>query len=465
MTPLALLLAAALPPGVEAALASAGPGTRIGLVVADEKGREVAAVRPDDRFVPASNTKVFTTAAAAAMLDTGAADGGGGATVRLEGRDVVLAGHGDARLSSAPDCRTDCLRDLARAVAARTRVVRDVVGDDSFFPDERWPAGMSWNNQVTHYGTAISALTLDDNVVTLTVRPTRPGAAPVVEGDGYVPVVNAALTGPGGRASLSAARLPGGEAVRVTGTIPAGTPAETLVLGVEDPAHHAAWRLARLLRAEGVRVTGRIAVRHRSPAPSDDPEQRGAAPPPRPPEPPVLARLSPPPLAEDVRHTNKVSQNLHAELLLRRAGAVRGSGSVADGRAVVAAMLDRAGVPRWAYDFADGSGMSSYNRVTPRATVSFLRWTQTQPWGPAWRTTLPVGGADGTLARRFRGTALDGRLFAKTGSLNQSNALSGFLVTASGRTFTFSALANDMPGDGSATGAIDRALLAVAAAY
>jgi len=463
-----LLLSAAVPPGVppglEAALASAGPGTRIGLVVADEEGREIVAIRPDDRFVPASNTKMYTTAAAYALLDADATDGGSGATVRLDGRDVVLSGHGDARLSSAPDCQVDCLADLARAVAARTRTVGDVIGDDSAFPDERWPGGMSWNNQVGRYGTAVSALTLDDNVVTLTVTPGEAGGAPGIVGNGYYRVINTAVTMARGKDTLGADRTPGSADVRIVGAIPVGT-AETVTLGVDDPAHYAAWRLAALLREQGVRVTGTVRVRHRAIGPSDDPASRGGAPAPRPPEPPVLARLSPPPLSADLRHTNKVSQNLHAELLLRRVGRVTGSGSVADGRAAVIAMLDRAEVPRWSYDFADGSGMSNYNRVTPRAAVRFLRWTGSQPWGVAWRGTLPVGGVDGTLARRFKGTALDGRLFAKTGSLNQSNALSGFLVTAKGRTFAFSALANDMPGDASATRAIDQALLVVAAAY
>ncbi|MEG3125317.1 D-alanyl-D-alanine carboxypeptidase/D-alanyl-D-alanine endopeptidase [Sphingomonas sp. GB1N7] len=466
----AVVLAAAGPadPAVEAALATAGPGTRIGLVVADDQGKEIVAIRPDDRFVPASNTKMFTTAAAFASLDAAAPDGGGGATVRLEGRDVVLAGHGDARLSSAADCATDCLSDLARAVAARTRSIHDVVGDDSAFPDERWPAGMSWNNMAGRYGTAISALTIDDNVATVTVTPGAPGAAPTMTGDGYYRIDNRATTG-GMKVALSLTREPGSDLLRVSGTIPPGK-AVTLLPGVDDPAYRAAWRLAAQLRGLGVRVTGRILVRHRPVSPSDDPAQRGTTPAPRPPEQTVLARLAPPPLADDLRLTNKVSQNLHAELLLRRVGAVAvsgsgsGSGSVADGQAVVRAILDRAGVDRWSYDFADGSGMSNYNRLTPRAAVRFLRWTQVQPWGAAWRATLPVGGVDGTLAGRFRGTALDGKLFAKTGTLNASNAVSGFLIAASGRTLTFSALANDMPEDASATAAVDKALLAIAAA-
>lgn len=454
-----LLLIAAAPadPAIEAALAGAGPGTRIGLVVTDEQGREIVAIRPDDRFVPASNTKMFTTAAAFALLDTTGADGGGGATVRLEGRDVVLAGHGDARLSSAPDCVTDCLIDLARAVAARTRTVHDVIGDDSAFPDERWPQGMSWNNIQSRYGTAISALTIDDNVTTIAIKP-----GPVVTGDGYYRIDNRVVTG-GTKAALGFARAPNDDLVQVTGTIPAGA-SETLTIAIDDPAHRAAWRLAAMLRDLGVRITGTIGVRHRAPSPSDDPATRGTAPAPRPPEPPVLARLAPPPLAADLRVTSKVSQNLHAELLLRRVGALAGTGSVADGQRAVRTMLDGAGVDRWSYDFADGAGMSNYNRLTPRAAVRFLRWTQGQPWGAAWRETLPVGGVDGTVARRFGGTALSGKLFAKTGTINAANALSGFLIAASGRTLVFSALANDMPGDASATAAVDKALLAVAAA-
>lgn len=460
LLPLLLAAAGQADTAVANALESAGPGTRIGLVIVDDAGREIVAIRPDERFVPASNTKMFTTAAAFALLDTAATDGGGGATVRFEGRDVVLAGHGDARLSSAPDCVSDCLIDLAKAVAARTRVVRNVIGDDTAFPDERWPQGMSWNNIPTRYGAAISALTIDDNVVTLSVRPGTPVA---VGNDGYFQVDNRVTVG-GATPDLGFTRAPNETVVHITGTIPAGNAPATLTLGVDDPAHRAAWRLAEMLRGLGVDVTGTVGVRHRRVAASDDPATRGDAVAMQPPALPVLARLAPPPLAGDLLVTNKVSQNLHAELLLRRVGAQAGTGSVADGRLAVRTLLDTAGVPRWTYDFADGSGMSTYNRVTPRAVVRFLRWTQTQGWGAAWRATLPVGGVDGTLARRFRGTPLSGKLFAKTGSLNASNALSGFLIAASGRTLTFSALANDMPEDRSATAALDQALLAVAAA-
>ncbi len=450
---------------VAAAVAGAAQGTRIGLLVVDEGGREVAAIRPDERFVPASNTKLYTTATAFSLLETEAPDATGGASVRMEGRNVVLTGAGDARLSSRADCTSDCLAELAAAVARETSVVGDVIGDDTAFPDERWPAGMSWNNMVGKYGTAISALTIDDNEVALTVRPAGVGAAPTVTSDGYFRVDNRIVTVPaGGKRSIGYARAPNSDVLRLTGTIPTDSAPYELNVGIDDPAHRAAWRLAALLRAAGVRVTGGVGVRHRPVMPGDDPEVRGTAPAARPPVVPVLARLTPPPLGDDLIHTNKVSQNLHTELLLRRVGAVTGSGSVADGQAAVRAVLDRAGLQRWQYDFADGSGMSNYNRVTPRGTVTLLRWGAEQPWGAAWRATFPIAGVDGTLRNRFKGTPLEGKLFAKTGSLNAANALAGYFTAASGRTFTFAAYANDMPGDVSATAAIDAALVAIAAA-
>lgn len=434
---------------IAVALAAAHPGARFGLVVADADGREIVALLPDQRFVPASNTKLLTTAALfASGIDLDALDTDGGATVRLEPRagrapDVVLVGHGDPRLSSAPDCVHDCLATLADAVAARTRRVGDVVGDDSWFPDQRWSPGMSWNNMPSPSGTGISALTLDGNET--------------LADSGYYRLDD--RTRPGARNAVDYDRQPGGDLLRLSGTRdPAELPPK---VGVDDPAHYAAWRLAALLRERGVRVTGRVLARHRPPGPEDDPATRGAAPPPRPPESAPLARLAGPPLRDTATVTDVVSQNVYAELLLRRVGRLSGTGSIADGQAAVARMLTAAGVPRTAYDFADGSGMSSYNRVSPRGMVTFLSWAARQPWGEGWRGTLATPG-QGTLGRRFRDTPLEGRLWAKTGTLNATNALAGYLQAKSGRRLAFAFYANDVPGDASATAAMDRALLEIA---
>ncbi|HMI18103.1 MAG TPA: D-alanyl-D-alanine carboxypeptidase/D-alanyl-D-alanine-endopeptidase [Sphingomonas sp.] len=454
---------------VETILKAAGPGPRYGLVVADDSGKELIAIDPDGRYIPASNTKMFTTAAVFATLDgLDQPDATGGAAVRLETYrkgppDVVLEGHGDARLSSAADCATDCLATLADAVAAKAHSVHDVIGDDSLFPDERWSQGMSWNNIPTRSGTATSALTLDDNEVPMTVTPGAIGTAPTLDLPAYYTVDNRAVTVAGDKVELDYTRDPNGLVVRLVGTIGASAKPELFRMGIDDPARYAAWRLQALLAARGVKVTGTIAMRHRPLAWSDDIAHRDGAPPMRPPPQAVLAKLTLPPLYEDLIHTNKISQNLHAELFLRRVSIKDGSGSVADGLAVVRAMLAKAGVPRADYDFADGSGMSSYNRVAPRGAVIFLRWVAAQPWGATWRATLPVGGEPSTLGHRFRGTPLEGKLFAKTGTLNQSNALSGYMIAKSGRTLTFSSYANDVPENVRATRAVDEALNLIAA--
>lgn len=475
----ALAAFAPLPAGAQTApsspaqiLGEAGPGTRWGMVVSDAEGREIVAIDPDGRFVPASNTKVFTTATAMWLLASGdfpQADRAG-ARVRLAPAargglpDVVLEGRGDARMSAAPGCVSDCLATLADAVAARTRSVHDVIGDDTLFPDQRWSPGMSWNNIPTSSGTGISALSVDDNEIAATVSPGAVGAPPAVALPAYYRLENHALTATGGDENLAFDRAPNGRTLVLSGTIGAAARPQVLRLGVDDPAHYAAWRLAEMLRARGVKIRGTVAARHRPLLPIDDPAKRDPAARLSPPDLPALAQLQPEALATDMRTINKVSQNLHAELLLRRVGLRNGTGSIADGQVAVRAMLDQAGVHPRAASLSDGSGMSTYNRVSPRGMTTLLRWIARQPWGSDWRATLPIGGTDGTLARRFAGTPLQGRIFAKTGALNATNALAGYLIAASGRELTFAIYANDVPEELRATAIMDRALLAIAAA-
>jgi len=436
---------------VEARLAEMGPGTRFGLVVADADGREIVSIAPTGRFIPASNTKMFTVAAAFATLpDLDKPDVTGGTAVYLSGRDVTLVGRGDARMSSAPDCASDCLATLADAVAAKTRAVRNITGDATIWADRRWSHGMSWNNVAEQSGTGIAALSLDSNQVPLIVGQSKEGA-PVFAASNYFKIEPALSSTEAESNDIDVERLPFDRTVRVTGKLAATGPDATVRLGIDDPAHFTAWTFADMLRARGVRVTGTIRSAYaqapmmvKRPAP--------------------LAQITPPPLLDDLGIINKVSQNMHAELLLRRIGSAGGDASVTGGLTTIETMLARAGVARTGYDFADGSGMSTYNRVAPRAMIAFLRWTATQPWGAAFRATLPVGGVDGTIARRFTGTPLAGKVFAKTGALSATNALSGWMTAASGLELTFAFFANDVPQGQRAIPTIDAVLNLIAAA-
>lgn len=440
-------------------------GTRWGLVVTTMDGREIVSIRPDERFKPASNTKLFTVAAAFHRLgEMTVPDPSAGASVRIVPRgdglppDIILAGGGDAMLIDADDCERDCLSSLADLVVANgiTRV-NDVIGDDTPFPDQRWGEGWSQEDLIYRAGAPASALTINSNEVSLRIAPGAKAGDPVNAswrpGDEVFQLLCEALTVEGDKDLLRLERLPGSNIVRLYGSMGVAVPPQTIPMAVEDPAMVAAWRLTRLLEARGVTVEGKALARHRPDAAVPLAKTDSVE----------IARLLPPPVIEDARFLMKQSQNQHAEVLLRRLGLVEGDGSRADGLAIVEAMLNESGADRRSWDLHDGSGMSVYNRVTPRMVARFLRWTTMQPWAEAFRDTLPVGGLDGTLARRFRGTALEGRIFAKTGTLDDTNALSGFLLSRSGDMLIFSAYANDRPsGAGSATAALDSALIAIA---
>lgn len=462
VTILALTLIAATPAQAQdwkrqvTAKLAESKATRFGLMVTDDTGREIIAIDPDGRYIPASNTKMVTTAVAfSALPNVNGEDREAGTQLWMDGRTLILKGHGDARMSSSASCVINCLATLADAVAAKTRRVEDIIGDATLFPDQRWSPGMSWNNITSRSGTAASALSVDDNEAVLIVKPGAEGMPPVVESYGYYTIENQVVTRAGARTSIRFDRDPGSRLVRLSGTIAADATPSRLRLGIDDPAHYTAWRFHQMLKERGVQVRGEARALYWRSGQQMRPVANAST---------FVAQLTPPPLADDLTLINKDSQNLHAELLIRRVGLRGGNGAIDDGVKLIEQMLNAAGIERTGWDFSDGSGMSTYNRISPRAMVKLLNWASSQPWGGQWRATMPIGGVDGTLRTRFKATPLEGKLFAKTGTINATNALSGYMISGSGRWLTFALLANDVPGDGSATRTMDAALAIIAAA-
>jgi len=440
-------------------------GTSWGMFVEDEAGRTIVSISPTGRFVPASNTKIFATTAAFEQIASGTFQNRG-TEVRLEGKsrrpDIVLIGKGDAMLQDTPGCKTDCLVQLADAVvAAKLRSVGAIIGDDTLFPDERFVAA----RQLRPSRTVTSALTINDNMAAISITPAAEvGQRPAVASADLEPeyrIENQLITGAAGsEASIQVEAVPYTRKLRLFGSVPAGAAIEHK-LPIEDPADFAAMRLKRLLEQRGVRVTGGFRARHRPMQSGDLAMGAYTADAAKP-----LATLTPPPIIEDLTLTSKVSQNLHSGLLTKKAALALGaSGSTPNGIEAMNLMLDRAGVPRSSYTFYDGWGSSADNRVTPKWVVHFLKWTQRQSWGAEWKTTLPVAGVDGTLSERFKGTLLQGRLNAKTGTIQGVNGLAGFMTSKSGKQLIFSVYANDRPITvPTATGAMDAALVMIAEA-
>jgi D-alanyl-D-alanine carboxypeptidase/D-alanyl-D-alanine-endopeptidase (penicillin-binding protein 4) len=447
-------------------------GTRWGLIVTTLDGRELVSINPDERFLPASNTKLFTVAAAFHRLgDLTQPDPSRGTSLRLitaEGElpTLFLVGAGDPTLIDAPDCQRNCLSQLVDAVVANgITEVDTLIADETLYTREPWPPGWSLDDIVTRSGAPVSALTVNSNEVGVTIAPGAQSGAPATitwrfppelyDIDNHVDTIAADSTD---ETLVLAERIPGDTSVRIYGRIRANADPINMPIAVHDAAWAAASRFKALLEARGITVADGFEARYRALNLFDTAATEFTSP--RPGE--EIARLTPAPLIENITFLNKQSQNLHAELLLHRVGLSAGDGSREAGLKVVEDMLAEITVPRWSWDLFDGSGMSVYNRVTPRTVATLLRWTTQQPWSEAFRTTLPIGGVDGTLRRRFAGTSLEGRIFAKTGTLLGTNALAGFLTTKSGETLIFSAYANERPlTGGSATAALDATLVTI----
>jgi len=438
-----------------------------------DSGQTLVAINADKLFAPASNAKLFTTAAVFGLIGSdyrfkttvesmGTLDKYG----RLDA-DLVLVGRGDPNLSGrtlpysmhterkAPPIQV--LQQLADQLVQHglKYVDGDVVADDSYFVWERYSEGWSQDDLAREWGAPVSALTINDNVIFVNILPAdRPGEraflniTPFPE---YYKIDNRVMTTPAGSEprTVSINREPGSNLITFWGNIPQDDPGFGEALAIEDPADFAARLLRELLEERGVTIYGRTRTRHTELASTQTfsvtslASGGGTTRPPSP-TPLVLASYQSQPIAEDLRVINKVSQNLHAELMLRLLGKEKGtSGSIEGGLEVLRSFLITAGIQPDQFAFYDGSGLSREDLVTPHAIVQLLRYTGQQPWGKAFAETLPVAGIDGSLSDRFRNTVAAGRVRAKTGSLTHVYSLAGYATTVSGDHIAFSIVTND----------------------
>ncbi|MGH9702209.1 MAG: D-alanyl-D-alanine carboxypeptidase/D-alanyl-D-alanine endopeptidase [Candidatus Acidiferrales bacterium] len=438
-----------------------------GLMVVDaQTGESIYELNADRYFVPASNTKIFTTALALATFgaeyrfrSTIETLGTLNETGTLSG-DLVFVGRGDPDLSNhklpfqdrlqreGPANRV--LAELADGVAAKgvKEIDGDIVGDDSYFPYDPYPAGWTVGDLFFGFGAPVSAISYNDNSLSLEVQPAeRPGIPALVSMepcDGSDSVAYDISTGElNSKMKFEVVRQFGSPSTLLHGSIPLSAPPTKLDLAMSDPAACVARELKKLLEARGIRVKGQARVHH---APPQEPGVLSAPPSEVQPAPQalVLAEHFSMPLIEVVRLLAKVSQNLHAEILLRAVAREKtGVGSTEAGLKVEQDFLKSAGVPEGEVLLEDGSGLTRDNLVTPRAMITLLRYISAQPWGAAYISTLPIAGKDGTLENRLKHTPAAERIQAKTGSLERVRSMSGFATTVSGKHLIFAMFENN----------------------
>lgn len=415
-----------------------------------ERGDTLFAHNAGKLMMPASNMKVLTLAATAEQLGWDYLFTTTMETIApvqdgvLRG-DLFVRGGGDPTISTRGK-RNDALFDewaAALRAAGITSIDGRIVGDDQALEEQGIGPGWSWDYLEAGYAAPVGALQYNDNTADLTIAPGavvgEPAIVQLAPGSGLT-LVNLVRTGEGAgsgvRGSVNVQRRIDRPEIEVTGMIPLGAPAITRTVAVLNPTLFFAQSLKDALVARGIAVTGEAMD-------ADDlaPElvQHAAA------ERRVLVTSTSPPLREVATVLMKVSQNQYAETFLKTLGGSRGGvGTTTAGRRAAGEVFKRWGIPDDGYVVSDGSGLSRYNYVSPAALTAILTRIHQDPrHRDAFIATLPVAGKDGTLSSRMRGSLAAGNAVAKTGSIANVRALSGYVKARNGETLAFSILAND----------------------
>jgi D-alanyl-D-alanine carboxypeptidase/D-alanyl-D-alanine-endopeptidase (penicillin-binding protein 4) len=478
---------------------------RLGMRVINSQGAVLFERDADKLFTPASNMKLYTSAAA---LDAFGPEHRFKTSVYITRQDVrggtlrsdvILYGRGDPNLSARfenPKGRIDeyiatdkitGVESLADQIKARgiTRIVGDLIADDSYFATDGRGTGWEWDDLMFYYGASVSALTVNDNAVTFVVKAARIGQPPVITirpQTSYLKIINRAMTVAAavteGKTRIGVDRPLGTNEVEFFGSIPAGAKDFEVEISVHDPASFAATLLKEALQRRGITLTGqirRMSAATRLTQPFDETKLI------------EIASLQSQPLSVLLKVINKPSQNLHTEIMLRHLGrnfaakvpiesantakAISKTGgdgveiddygrpksSESRGIEAIKEFLARAGVDAAQLSLRDGSGLSRSDLVTPRSTSQLLLHMMSHPHFAAYRESLPVAGVDGTLRNRMKAGSTTGNVRAKTGTLTYVNALSGYVQTKRGQVLIFSLMQNNYTQSGrDVTGLFDQ---------
>jgi serine-type D-Ala-D-Ala carboxypeptidase/endopeptidase (penicillin-binding protein 4) len=413
------------------------------VMVSEVDGDVLYAKGDTERLMPASNQKLLTSAAA---MDVLGPDYRFATSVLGEGQqrgstwrgDLYLRGQGD------PTMLASDYDELAAQVAAAgiRKVSGRLVADDTFFDDTRYGDSWSWDYLDDYYASALSALTVapdtdyDAGTVILEISPGAaagdPARVKVVPETSYVKVVNQATTKASGSTSLSANRLRiDSNVITVEGSIAVGAATSKNWVALWEPTGYAADVFRRALARHGVQVYGRTTY---AATPADAKS---------------LAEHQSMPLSEILIPFMKLSNNGHAEVLLKTMGRkASNSGTWSAGIAAMTPVLQSYGVDTAKLRIRDGSGLTRMDVVPARQVNNLLIGVRGRPWFQTWYDALPIAGVSdrmvgGTLRSRMVGSAAAGNVHAKTGSLTGVTALSGYVTDKDGQPLVFSILHNN----------------------
>ncbi|HLP15509.1 MAG TPA: D-alanyl-D-alanine carboxypeptidase/D-alanyl-D-alanine-endopeptidase, partial [Bacteroidota bacterium] len=355
-------------------------------------------------------------------------------------RDSILYGNLYVKGGGDPDFSSAAIAAIVaeqKSKAGIKRVEGELVGDDTYFDAQRWGTGWMWDDEPWGYAAFNSALSINRNCVDVYVRPSDTvGALPFVtiEPDTrYVSVENTAVTaGMNTKNTLDISRkfFERSNTITICGALPLGTSASHETITVLHPEQYFLTLMREEIERAGIPVSGRNRV---APVPSSA----------------FLGAEYHQPIDSTIVYMNKESDNLSAENLLKTISAEvqGGNGSTGHGITLVKQTLAGFGIDSTSYIMVDGSGLSYYDLLSSGIFVKLLQGVATQKnIFDLFYASLPVAGTDGTLASRMRGTAAQGNLHAKTGTISGVSTLAGYVTTADGEMLAFSMMMQNFIG-------------------
>ncbi len=365
-------------------------------------------------FIPASNVKLLTTAAALEVL-------GDRYTIRTSvyqtnADNVVLrvVGRGDPSLTDVE------LNQLAKQIRDRhITQIDQLIADDSYFQGDAVNPTWEWEDIQSGYGAPVNSLILNQNLIGLTLFPQNLGQPLRVVWDDPAEATHWQISNDSktvaatAEESLQVGRDLGQSQLNVQGQLRVGSEPEAVAIAIPQPSHYFLQRFKQALRQQDIQVNQSFVA-------TEPTEMQGTE----------IAAVESAPLAKLIVETNQESNNLYAESLLRTLGTTQSpqtDSSLEAGLEAMKKALSRLGVDSASYDLVDGSGLSRHNWVTPETLVQTLQGMGQSSHSALYRNSLAVAGSSGTLRDRFVDTPVAGKLQGKTGFLSGSTALSGYL--------------------------------------
>ncbi len=402
-------------------------------------------------LIPASNNKIFTTAAALSRLGQAyqIRTVVTGNSLQPDLETLRIIGRGDPSLTTAK------LSSLVQQVKQKgIRQVKQLIGDDTYFRGEGINPYWDRDDTLTGYGAAVNSLMLNQNGVGFTLFPQRVGQPLRFQWDDPTDasqwrVDNQSVTVSAGAGEyVDAYRDPNQWIIRIDAQLRAGSAAEPAAVSIPNPGNYLVQKFRSALTTAQIGVTNSTLVRTTPALPGEV----------------ELAAIASPPLRDLLLETNRESNNIYAEALLKTLGATQTpnhTNATEAGTAAIKAALTSLGVNPGGFSQVDGSGLADRNRANVTALVQTLQAIARNPSdAQVFRNSLPLAGVNGTLKNRFRNTAAQGRLSAKTGYISGVVSLSGYLTPPNHPPVVLSIIVNQTGGNvATMRGAVDDIVL------